>query len=462
MKNPWSMRLIFFVGISSLLVLLLSINGSARVFTVDDNEGEDFSIIQDAIDAAEDGDIIRVFEGTYYENVVVNKSVSLIGNGSELTTIDGGDYGDVVAITADEVKISRFTITESGWYKSGINIESNKSTIEGNNCSNNWWGIRLFSSSNSNITNNICSNNDKGIYLQNSTNSTLKGNNCSNNWWGIHLLESSNFNITNNYCSNSNFGISLDSSSDCTITDNNCTYITNSAIDLRDSSNCTIETNNCSQNKFGINLMDSSNCTIKNNICSASNWYGIFLQESSDNNTISGNNCLKNRMGISILESSNTIIMNNTCSLNSDYGIYLGSSSNCTITHNIISENRVGIRLRSSSRDNTIHYNFIFLNTAYGINATGNKDFNVGATYNWWGDASGPNHPENNSMGKGDDVTDYIDFNPWIDEDGNLFFPSDEPDDDSNDNQLLRYILILLLSALLGILAVFIIGTNNK
>lgn len=42
------------------------------------------------IDNATEGDTIRVYEGTYYENVVVNKTVSLVGNGSEETTIEGG------------------------------------------------------------------------------------------------------------------------------------------------------------------------------------------------------------------------------------------------------------------------------------------------------------------------------------------------------------------------------------
>ena len=45
--------------------------------------------IQDAINASEDGDTIRVFAGRYEENIEVNRSVSLIGNGSDVTTIYG-------------------------------------------------------------------------------------------------------------------------------------------------------------------------------------------------------------------------------------------------------------------------------------------------------------------------------------------------------------------------------------
>jgi hypothetical protein len=35
------------------------------------------------------------------------------------------------------------------------------------------------------------------------------------------------------------------------------------------------------------------------------------------------------------------------------------------------------------------------------------------ATYNWWGDASGPSH-STNPDGKGDSVTDNVDFKPWL------------------------------------------------
>ncbi|MFA5645633.1 MAG: CFI-box-CTERM domain-containing protein [Candidatus Ratteibacteria bacterium] len=36
------------------------------------------------------------------------------------------------------------------------------------------------------------------------------------------------------------------------------------------------------------------------------------------------------------------------------------------------------------------------------------------AKKNWWGDASGPFHPETNPAGLGDEVSDYIDYDPWF------------------------------------------------
>ena len=51
--------------------------------------GQTYTKIQDAIDNASSGDTIRVFCGKYSENLIVNKTLTLIGNGS--VKADGGD-----------------------------------------------------------------------------------------------------------------------------------------------------------------------------------------------------------------------------------------------------------------------------------------------------------------------------------------------------------------------------------
>ena len=97
-----------------LSLLLLFRKGTAITITVNDEGNADYTKIQDAIDNSTNGDTIRVFEGTYTENIIVNKSLSLIGNGSEITVIDGGENGDVVMITADWVNISGFFVIRTG------------------------------------------------------------------------------------------------------------------------------------------------------------------------------------------------------------------------------------------------------------------------------------------------------------------------------------------------------------
>ena len=119
-------NVVLFFGI--LVVLILFCTGckesGAETITVDDGGGADYTKIQDAINASEDGDTVRVWEGLYEENVEVNKSIDLVGNGSEVTTINGGGSGNVVLITADWVIMSGFGVTGSGQWDAGINVES--------------------------------------------------------------------------------------------------------------------------------------------------------------------------------------------------------------------------------------------------------------------------------------------------------------------------------------------------
>jgi len=67
-----------------------------------------FDIIQDGINGVVENGTVYVFDGIYYENVLVNKSITLIGNGSDVTEIDSGGTGDSLKITAEYVNVTGF------------------------------------------------------------------------------------------------------------------------------------------------------------------------------------------------------------------------------------------------------------------------------------------------------------------------------------------------------------------
>lgn len=98
------------------------------------------------------------------------------------------------------------------------------SQIIGNNLTNNWCGVRLFSSSNNTVYSNDLSNNVCGIYLHQSFNNVVYGNNMTANGdSGIFLLDGS-FNNTiyeNNVVGNKGRGIRLRCTYNNTIFHNN-------------------------------------------------------------------------------------------------------------------------------------------------------------------------------------------------------------------------------------------------
>ena len=85
--------------------------------------------------------------------------------------------------------------------------------------------------------------------------------------------------------------------------------------------------------------------------------------------------------------------------------------SNVEITSSTISNNDIGIWVLSNSTQEA-HLNNIVGNTYYGVRNDGGET--VDATHNWWGHASGPYHESLNPGGGGDEVSDGVDFEPWL------------------------------------------------
>ena len=137
-------------------------------YYVDDDapEGGDGSIahpfnrIQDALDVSTDWDIVRVWSGIYYEIIVIDKTIQVIGNGSENTTIDGqGINDDIVRILSDGVTLSGFTIMNCDELDAGVKIKANDTVISENMVMNTDYGIHLLNVSKSVIKKNVCKNN---------------------------------------------------------------------------------------------------------------------------------------------------------------------------------------------------------------------------------------------------------------------------------------------------------------
>lgn len=173
-------------------------SNTGNVLYVGGNGPNNYSSIQNAIDNASNGDTIFVYSGIYHENVVVKKSISLVGENRNATIIDGGMKDTVINITASSVKISNFTVTNGTSYSvsAGIKISGSNCVIEKCNVVHNMdYGIWIVSSDNNSIKNcNISySEFESGIFIDGSKNNLVSQ--CifmSNNQSGIILKSSSN------------------------------------------------------------------------------------------------------------------------------------------------------------------------------------------------------------------------------------------------------------------------------
>ncbi|ENO12220.1 parallel beta-helix repeat (two copies) [Thermoplasmatales archaeon SCGC AB-539-C06] len=166
--------------------------------------------IQEGILNATIGETIYVYSGIYVENVVVNKTVNLVGENKNTTIVDGNESGEVMLVKGTwpfgNVSIRNFKIVNcsmSGWHgvTSGIRIE---------NCSNNtvsncifldcYDGLYLESSWNNIVGDNSFDINvnygnitfgNNSIRLYYADNNTIFGNTINNSTLGIHLAGNS-------------------------------------------------------------------------------------------------------------------------------------------------------------------------------------------------------------------------------------------------------------------------------
>ena len=159
---------------------------------------DNYTHIQDALDDASSGDTVYVFNGTYYEHVVMNKSINLIGENKDNTVVDGSGSGTVITITVNHTNMSEFTLQNGGSGSSDA-------------------GLKIDNCHYCNISNINCSNNGNyGIYLVNSEptihnavvyNNSATGINISYNTLGYNTYTSLLNNLT--VCNNTGYGIEM-------------------------------------------------------------------------------------------------------------------------------------------------------------------------------------------------------------------------------------------------------------
>jgi parallel beta-helix repeat protein len=236
-----------------------------------------FDTIQEAVNAAHQGDTVMVRSGTYRENVVVNKSISLIGESPATTKVDGGGVGPTLLITAGNTVVSGFTL-QNGIYTVFVQGCSSN-IIERNVFQGGFDGIFFYHSDNNTVDENKFSSCfDYGVLLAGyCSNSTVRDNIVEHTWYGIGLWDSSNNTVYNN---------TVEHTGESVVRRYSVPTFEPAGILLYDHSKYNkIIGNNVSNNDWnGIAVvLNSTRNMISDNVVSSSYYYGVWVENSSGN-----------------------------------------------------------------------------------------------------------------------------------------------------------------------------------
>ncbi len=404
---------------------------SGTTYTVDDDGGADYASIQAAINAAHPGDTITVAAGMYTEQIIIDKDLTLQGaTGATIVapdtrntytiaenddtwdpivfayggTMSGNDVSGsgTISVTIDGFEIDGGNKATADPRYVGVFGRNIDGTISNNEIHDMFdpdgagdgpetFGIEVYGDSDITIEYNTVEEFSRGGIevkgddnpdaptsgsapnpVADINNNTVYGNGVemTDDWWaenGIQVASGTAGTIADNHVS------------ECGLKDNPDWDST--AIVVKDCDGIVVEGNTVSDNDYGIGVTGW--------------WYTTPKDPAED-----------------------TIIRDNTANTNKE-GIHLGSPVyNTLIEGNTLTNNNYGVAACDYGDLNgvtgtEVHYNTIEGNSVYGVEswASSGTPSTVDATYNWWGDTSGPS---GQGTGSGDAVSTYVDYDPWL------------------------------------------------
>jgi parallel beta-helix repeat protein len=274
-----------------------------------------YKTIQYAIDVASSEDTVYVFGGSYDEDFIVNKKITLWGSIDGIPSIID-TYSDIrytVEVTRDYAEIQGFTFSDAGDHKTSpigalIAVKADNVIIQSNMFNEtSSFGIHLDSNGHGSvISGNYFNDTARGICIESSNTNDIFNNefqNCSEA--GIYISDSVNTRCYANFIKSSLIGITIIGSSNLNLTQNNITSCEYYSIHLENLNGGIIKNNSIHDNNGGGLYLDGTSVSVIDNVFD-SNVRGIFLV-GSNNNIL--NNTFMDQTAIGV--SAQTVSTNN-------------------------------------------------------------------------------------------------------------------------------------------------------
>jgi len=326
-----------------------------------------YTHIQDAINTALDGDTVFVYDDSapYYEHLLIDKSITLLGQNRSSTIIDGTNTSTGLHITSDCVIIRQFTFRNSGGEQTDtcILITANATTIINCTVYRARTGMIIQRGTNHTIMDCDVHTTGEGIYCSQTNALVISHCQLCHNAIGLRLNASINSTINNTFFHTNGLGCYFDHASTITM------------------DHCALDDNN--DNQGGAYLISCTDVLFNNNnICH--NGVGINIGDSHDIQITYCDMKLNTKLAVLVDgTTSNVSLIGNEISHNYHYGIYTAAPL-------------------------IAHDNNFYQNELHALHAISPCD----ATYNWWGTFFGPAITE---LGPGERISrNMVRHFPWL------------------------------------------------
>ncbi|MGM9401328.1 nitrous oxide reductase family maturation protein NosD [Aliiroseovarius sp. KMU-71] len=285
--------------------------------------------IAETLSRAAEGDTLRLRPGTYYETVVLDKSVTLDGGGA--ATIDGQGNGSVITVTGDNVTVQGLTVIGSGSEHDGIDsgIQLLKTAdapiVRDNVLLGNLYGIDVHGAEDALVSGNriegrqdrhmnargngiyvwnapgaIVEDNEvrwgrDGIFVNSSKRNIFRGNTFRDLRFAVHYMYADNTEVSGNVSIGNHLGYAVMFSTRVKVTDNVSINDRDHGVMLNYANRSVITGNYVKNATEKCTFLYNSN---KNDF--SGNWFqgcgiGIHFTAGSDDNRIVGNSFIGNR-----------------------------------------------------------------------------------------------------------------------------------------------------------------------